>query len=87
MAVNQIAATTGAVVRNFFMGSDGGDGAEDQRGETVTLASSSVSFPLVNSPKAARGQVADAKRLLNAMLRSIWISFMAAFLPRVALRY
>ena len=48
VAVNQIAATTGAVVRNFFMGTEGGEGAVDQRGETVTLASSSVSFPLVN---------------------------------------
>ena len=63
MAVNQIAEKTGAVVRNFVMGTDEGEGAVDQRGETVTMASSSVSFPLVHSPKAARGQLADARRL------------------------
>jgi hypothetical protein len=82
VTVNQMAATTGAVLRNFFIGSgeskDGGVktlsqgiGTGDQRGETVILLSASVSLPLVNSPKAARGQVAAARVLLNARGRSI----------------
>lgn len=119
--VNQIAAKTGAVVRNFFM-ETGRDGAirrkgigniQDplrtavsgrdrgglahrlwmdrlgriQRGETVTLLSDSSSLPLVNSPKAARGQVAAASVLLNARARSIWISLVvASLLPRMACR-
>ena len=58
-----------------------------QRGETVTLLSASVNLPLVSSPKAARGQVAAARVLLNAKGRSIWISFIAASLsPRTAWR-
>ena len=48
--VNQIAAKTGAVVRNFCIGGNPGDedwGDGDQRGETVTLLSDSVSLPPV----------------------------------------
>lgn len=58
-----------------------------QRGEIVTLLSTSVSLPLVSSPKAARGQVAAARVLLKARGRSIWISFIVASLsPRTAWR-
>ena len=78
--VNQIAANTGAVVRNFFM-----DGQPlGQRGETVTWLSGAVSLLLANSLKAASGQVAAARVLLNARGRSIWISFVAASLPLIA---
>ena len=42
-----------------------------QRGETVTLLSLSRSWPLVNSPKAATGQAADANKDLRARERSI----------------
>ncbi len=82
---NQIAANTGAVVRNFFMDGLGGGGRTEgeriQRGETVTLASDSSRSPPLNSLKAARGQVAAARVLLKASGRSIWISFMVASLP------
>jgi hypothetical protein len=54
---------------------DDGEGADGgpqlQRGDTVTLLSDSSSLPLVYSPKAARGQVAAARVLLNARGRSI----------------
>ena len=36
---------------------------------------------------AIKSLLAAARRLFNAMPRSIWISFIAAFLPRVAFRY
>ncbi len=79
--VNQTAATTGAVVRNFFMG------LGYQRGETVTLESDSTMAPLVNSLRAARGQTAAARVVLKARGRSIWISRMvASLLPRMAIR-
>ena len=55
-------------------GSEGKRGIAGQRGETVILLSASVSLPLVSSLKAASGQVAAAKVLLNARGRSIWIS-------------
>ena len=42
-----------------------------QRGETVTLLSLSSNLPLVNSPKAATGQVADANKDLRARETSI----------------
>ena len=43
----------------------------NQRGDTVILLSASVSLPLVNSPKAAKGQVAAARVLLKARGTSI----------------
>ena len=55
----------------------------NQRGDTVILLSAWVSLPLVNSPKAARGQLAAARVLLKANGTSIWISCMVASL-RVA---
>lgn len=60
--VNQIAANTGAVVRNFFIGwvRKGRQRSGGQRGETVIFSSASVSLPEVSSPKAARGQRAAA---------------------------
>ena len=61
-------------------------GTQPQRGDTVTLLSDSSSLPLVYSPKAAKGQVAAARVLLNARGRSIWISFIVASLPRMAWR-
>ena len=42
-----------------------------QRGEMVTLSSLSSNLPLVNSPKAAIGQVADANKDLKARETSI----------------
>lgn len=81
--VNQIAANTGAVVRNFFMVyadvvvvKEIGRGIQqrrclDQRGETVTLLSASTNFPPVNSRSAAKGQLAAARVLLKARGRSI----------------
>ena len=64
-----------------------GDSGWIQRGETVILSSLSVSFLPVNSPKAARGQLAAARVLLNASGTSIWISRMvASLLPRIAIR-
>lgn len=76
--VNQIAAKTGAVVRNFFMVSCKGltvlvrtGSAGDQRGETVTLLSASTNLPPVNSRRAANGQEAAATVLLKARGRSI----------------
>jgi hypothetical protein len=86
--VNQIAAKTGAVVRNFFMmacrvgavaggGWSGGKAQRtpgpvvDQRGETVTLLSTSTNLPPVYSRRAARGQLAAARVLLKARGRSI----------------
>ena len=91
--VNQIAENTGAVVRNFFMAFRGlgleegvrarGREQPAQRGETVILLSAWVSLPLVNSPKAAKGQLAAARVLLKARGTSIWISCMVASL-RVA---
>ena len=42
-----------------------------QRGEIVTLSSLSSNLPLVNSPKAAIGQVADASRDFKARETSI----------------
>ena len=78
--VNQIAANTGAVVRNFFMalgkgtkgrGKARGPERTTQRGETVILLSTSVSLPLESSLKAAKGQVAAARVLLKARGTSI----------------
>ena len=69
---NQMAAKTGAVVRNFFMAAEAKSGkgvglaqrgrisGANQRGETVTLLSFSSNWPLVNSLRAARGQLAAA---------------------------
>jgi hypothetical protein len=42
-----------------------------QRGEMVTLSSLSSNLPLVSSPKAAIGQVADANKDLKARDTSI----------------
>ena len=42
-----------------------------QRGEMVTLSSLSSNLPLVSSPKAAIGQVADASNDLKARETSI----------------
>ena len=42
-----------------------------QRGEMVTLSSLSSNLPLVSSPKAAIGQVADASKDLKARETSI----------------
>lgn len=42
-----------------------------QRGEMVTLSSLSSNLPLVSSPKAAIGQVADASKDLRARETSI----------------
>ena len=42
-----------------------------QRGEIVTLSSLSSNLPLVSSPKAAIGQVADANKDLKARETSI----------------
>jgi hypothetical protein len=88
--VNQIAENTGAVVRNFFIVRGRWMGRMEQlnqRGETVILSSASVSFLPVNSPKAARGQLAAARVLLKARGTSIWISRMvASLLPRIAIR-
>ena len=42
-----------------------------QRGEMVTLSSLSSNLPLVSSPKAAIGQVADANKDLKARETSI----------------
>jgi hypothetical protein len=42
-----------------------------QRGEIVTLSSLSSNLPLVSSPKAAIGQVADASKDLKARETSI----------------
>jgi len=62
-------------------------GSWNQRGETVTLESDSTMAPLVNSLRAARGQTAAARVVLNARGRSIWISRMvASLLPRTAIR-
>ena len=62
-------------------------GSWNQRGETVTLESDSTRAPLVNSLRAASGQTAAARVVLNARGRSIWISFMvASLLPRTAIR-
>lgn len=90
---NQIAAKTGAVVRNFFMMVEGMElrgavsGAACQRGETVMRSADSVSALLVSSLKAASGQLAAAMVLLSASGTSIWISFMvASLLPRIAIR-
>ena len=77
VTVNQMAANTGAVVRNFFIAGKGdverrkNRPEPDQRGETVILSSDSVSLPLVRAPKAARGHVAAARVLLKARERSI----------------
>ena len=55
-----MAATTGAVDRNFFIVGQSllKGGLCNQRGETVMFESLSVSLPLLNSLMAATGHVA-----------------------------